>query len=77
MLKSVLIIGIYIYYSNRDSIINNNIMGNSIYAINIESSVGITLNNNSMKDSGIFLGGANIEHWNTHIIDISNTLNEN
>ncbi len=58
---------------------NSNIVGNSISsereAIELVLSVEAFLANNTMVNSGIDIRGGNLDHWNTHTIDTSNTVN--
>ncbi|UCE39241.1 MAG: right-handed parallel beta-helix repeat-containing protein [Thermoplasmata archaeon] len=66
--------GIMLFYSSYNIIVNNNISYNR-YGINIETSCGNTLVNNMMLKDGIRIWGELVEHWNTHTIDTSNTVN--
>jgi parallel beta-helix repeat protein len=60
---------------SREDIISGNILMNNGYGIYLEDSIGIKINYNKMINDGIVLFGYFIEHWNTHDIDISNTVN--
>ena len=43
--------------------------------IGVGNSVHATLHNNTVIPGGMAIGGTLLEHWNTHIIDTSNTVN--
>ena len=60
--------------SNGNTINNNDILENEI-GIYLDQSSSNNITDNTMKDDGIFISGYQLEHWNTHDIDISNTLN--
>jgi parallel beta-helix repeat protein len=75
------ITGNNISYNERDirielssgvNIVNNTIIGNNI---SLSSSTGINITNNLIISSGIIIGGDYLEHWNTHNIDNTNTIN--
>ncbi len=60
--------------SDNNTLANNNVStkrGDSVY---IHSSRRITMVDNTMIGSGIYMEGS-LEHWNTHSIDNSNTVN--
>jgi parallel beta-helix repeat protein len=61
--------------STNNSIIANNISLNTIYGIYLWSSGWNTLKNNSMTEDGIYILGGELQDWNTHDIDTSNTVN--
>ena len=68
--------GIELYLSNsKNTITNNNASSNNYGGIRIYSSSSNTITNNTMLDDGICIGGDSLEHWNTHKIDTSNTVN--
>jgi parallel beta-helix repeat protein len=58
-----------------DAKILNNTFSENGYGIYLSRSVRITISNNSMTRNGLFIGGYDLGHWNTHSIDTSNTLN--
>lgn len=62
---------LYIYNCTKN-IINNNYLKCSVY---IEDCQNIILTNNEIIDFDIILRGPLLEHWNTHSIDESNTVN--
>ncbi len=66
--------GIYIKYSHRN-IITDNTASNNDYSIELIYSTGNNITNNTLIDGGIFVFGNLLEHWNTQIIDSSNTVN--
>ena len=79
------VVGILIEDSNN-CIINDNDFFNCSFAIGIVNSRTASLSGNRMMDSGIYITenfydfnaaqeDYSIEHWNTHTIDTSNTVN--
>jgi parallel beta-helix repeat protein len=67
--------GIYLHYSNSNSILNNNISLNERFGIEFYDASSNIIKNNEMIDDGIIISGKMLEHWNTHIIDTTNTVN--
>jgi parallel beta-helix repeat protein len=67
--------GIIILVSPDNVLKNNKIQGEERLGIIVEYTTSITLQNNSMNSCGLIMSGATIEHWNSHNIDISNTVN--
>ncbi len=62
--------------SGRGNVISNNIIeSSSLNGIDLGFSQGATVKNNTMTRCGIFIEGTNLEYWNTHDIDTSNTVN--
>ncbi len=55
--------------------ISNNTISNNQDGIYIDSASHSTLSGNSMFNDGVYMRGSNLNHWNTHIIDPSNTVN--
>ncbi|UCF08539.1 MAG: right-handed parallel beta-helix repeat-containing protein [Thermoplasmata archaeon] len=70
-------VGIYLTGATRINITGNNISYNLNDAIVLGGSQEINITDNVMIGNGINIYGffSPIEHWNTHEIDISNTLN--
>ena len=69
--------GIWLETSNNNHIINNSCLNNRLSILNYDSCRN-TFSNNHMSKSGIYIGGdydITPAHWNTHSIDISNTVN--
>lgn len=66
--------GIAISRSDKNSIRRNTI-SNSWLGVALLSSTENTMENNTMIENGIFIEGDKLEHWNTHMIDKSNTVN--
>ena len=56
------------------TVIDNNISNND-YGIVIYSSTNITISNNAMFENGVSIWGDLVEQWNSHTIDITNTVN--
>jgi parallel beta-helix repeat protein len=67
-------IGIYLWQSSSNTLASNT-ASNGQYGIHLDSSSCNTLTNNTMVNVGIFISGTSLESWNTHTIDISNTVN--
>ena len=67
--------GIYLYRSSSNVLGNNTISDNDEYGIYLYRSSSNTITNNAMTENGIYIGGPSLEHWNTHTIDTSNTVN--
>jgi parallel beta-helix repeat protein len=55
--------------------ISDNKFSVSGIGIHLQSSIGNNITRNIMSDNGINIEGDLLEHWNTHNINISNTLN--
>ncbi len=55
--------------------ITNNIFSGSSSGVRSSNSVNNTLTGNIMIGTGVTLEGSGVEHWNTHDIDISNSVN--
>lgn len=67
-------IDVSLEFGRGNRIINNTFSGSSS-GVSSYSSVNNTLTDNMMIGTGVALGGSGVEHWNTHDIDISNTVN--
>lgn len=67
--------GIELSSSDENFLIGNNASSNFRDGILMDSSKDNHFNDNTMIDNGIFIEGNLPEHWNTHYIDISNTVN--
>jgi parallel beta-helix repeat protein len=59
----------------NDNIITNNTLSNNKYGIYLGISMNNTFKNNVLLDNGFVIEGYNLEDWNNHLIDISNTVN--
>lgn len=66
--------GIRIFESHSNSFKDNFLSDNDLAFYIIRSTNQIILNN-TMTDSGILLIGEPLEDWNSHVIDINNTIN--
>jgi len=66
--------GILLLESDSNEL-DNNVISNNTIGIYLGSSERITLTENMMNDCGLYIGGTSIEHWNTHSIDPTNTMN--
>ncbi len=60
--------------SNSNIIANNTCNLNDRYGIHLWKSSN-TIVNNSMFSCGLNIGGDLLQHWNTHTIDVNNTVN--
>ncbi|MEW5936414.1 MAG: NosD domain-containing protein [Candidatus Thermoplasmatota archaeon] len=67
--------GIFVVSSSSNTIANNIVSSYALYAIRLLYSTHNTLTNNNMTNYGLILWGDRLEHWNTHSIDTSNTVN--
>ena len=67
-------VGISVGYS-KDNIISNNIVSSNGLGIDHRTSSDTTITSNEMIENGIYISGDLLEHWNTHTIDASNTVN--
>jgi parallel beta-helix repeat protein len=67
--------GICLSDSYKNNITYNNASHNNLDGIQLGRSINNSFKNNIMIDNGIFISGINLEHWNTHNIEISNTVN--
>jgi parallel beta-helix repeat protein len=67
--------GLYISSSPNITVNGNSISENGRFGTFIKYSTDDTLLNNNLTRDGIFVWGDSLEHWNTHNIDTSNTVN--
>jgi parallel beta-helix repeat protein len=67
--------GIVLDESNGNSVISNIILDNSNDGIGIYRSTGNIIIDNTMLENGIYLYGVQLEHWNSHTIENSNSVN--
>lgn len=65
--------GIYLIDSNN-TVIGNTVSGH-LMGIRLQNSINHALRSNDMIDNGFYFSGNQLEHWNTHIIDTTNTVN--
>jgi len=63
------------FSSDNNNITGNNLLNNRL-GIDIWSSNNSILSNNYFLNNGIIIEGIKKENWNTHCIDITNTVNE-
>ena len=66
--------GVHVLFSDSNTIINNTVQDDWI-GIELAYSMHNTLNGNTMTGDGVRIYGDSREHWNTHLIDASNTVN--
>ncbi len=67
--------GLGVLYSTGITITGNSISLNDDSGIRVAYSFGNNIKDNRMIENGIFIEGNLLDHWNTHNIDISNTIN--
>ncbi|MCK4456389.1 MAG: right-handed parallel beta-helix repeat-containing protein [Thermoplasmata archaeon] len=67
-------VGVHVLLSSNNTVVNNTVQKNWM-GIELAYSGSNTLTGNTMIDDGIRIHGDSQEHWNTHIIDASNTVN--
>ena len=60
---------------SSNNVLSNNTVSGGVNGILFYHSDSIFLINNTMVNAGIYIEGASVDHWNSHIIDTSNTLN--
>ncbi len=63
-------------FRSSNNKINDNLILNTQSAIFISSSKRIKLSNNTMMAGGIMIAGGTLVNWNSHYIDLNNTVNE-
>ncbi len=62
--------------SDENEIEDNKIADSVSYGIYLFSSENNKFMSNELVENGVFLGGQTVEHWNTHSMDESNTIND-
>ncbi|UCD91722.1 MAG: right-handed parallel beta-helix repeat-containing protein, partial [Methanobacteriota archaeon] len=67
--------GMTIFGSRNASITYNRILNNTYQGLRIEHSSYFKITDNILDGGGIYMEGDSLEHWNTHIIEPSNTIN--
>jgi parallel beta-helix repeat protein len=65
--------GLFLESTNINTITDNTFLGNGYGIVLFNSSYSV-LSNNAMTRNGIHMDGYSPEHWNTHVIDLSNTI---
>ncbi|MFW6176638.1 MAG: NosD domain-containing protein [Thermoplasmatota archaeon] len=63
-------------YKTRNGIIEDNIASNNKYGVFLYEAEKSKIKNNTFAQNSISIFGSNIDHWNTHHIDSSNTVND-
>ena len=69
--------GIFLRFSHFGTVTDNTISLSYWAAIFVASSRNTVITNNLMVEDGLFISGNSLEYWNTHTIDMSNTVNGN
>ncbi len=67
--------GIYLASSNTNLVINNTCSNSEIYGITLADSINNTLTNNTMIGDSIKIFGDELEQWDSHNINTTNTVN--
>lgn len=65
--------GLYLESTNINTITDNTFFDNDYGMVLFNTSYSV-LSNNVMTREGIHMDGDSLEHWNTHVIDLSNTI---
>ncbi len=68
--------GVSISNSNGNKGVDNTLSSNDWGGIILSESGDITLEENEMKEDGVIIWGDLLEHWDSHSIHTSNTVNE-
>lgn len=68
------LLGINLGYSGNAEVTGNYISDTGV-AVSVGSSSNVTVSDNTMVGSGIWISGFRLEWWNTHTIDTLNTVN--
>jgi parallel beta-helix repeat protein len=67
--------GVFVSESLNTTILNCQLSSNADSEINLFNTRAVVLKNDAITGRGIVIGGYSSEHWNTHDIDTSNTVN--
>ncbi len=70
--------GIGLWFSNDNTLVGNYVSSSyrsQFTGITLQWSLRNVLAGNAMVENGLLVDGNDLEHWNTHIIDTSNTVN--
>jgi len=67
--------GVLLDGSTNNTVMGNLIAGNTGSGVYLSSSTNTSVSANALISDGIFLSGGALAHWNTHVIDSSNTVN--
>jgi LPXTG-motif cell wall-anchored protein len=67
--------GFYLEISHNNTFTGNSVSFNKYTGIVIWNSINGRFSSNSIVENGIVMSGDSLEHWNTHVIDTSNTVN--
>jgi parallel beta-helix repeat protein len=67
--------GVYVGDTDNNTVRDNVAIGNGLDAVYVGSSTNIVVINNTMVENGVYVRGELLEHWNTHVIDTSNSIN--
>jgi len=67
--------GVYLGVTDNNTVRDSIAIGNGLDAVYVGSSTNIVVTNNTMVENGVYVRGELLEHWNTHVIDASNSIN--
>lgn len=67
--------GVELSDSHNNTVQGNTASGNGLAGIQITHSFNTTVSGNVMVENGLGMSGDSVEHWNTHMIGPSNTVN--
>lgn len=68
-------VGIQIGSSVNNTLVNNTVSSNDMFGIYLFNADSNVLTRNVMNDNGLFILGSQLQQWNTHSIDTTNTVN--
>ena len=67
--------GFEFYECSNNTLDGNYASSNENFGMNLDFSSYFIVTDNELIENGVALGGDLLEHWNTHIIDVTNTVN--
>jgi len=68
--------GFFLENSNSNELIDNEVYDNGEFGIYLDETMNNVLEGNEIEDDGIWIQGEDREYWDTHVIDESNTVND-
>ncbi len=66
--------GIDLYQADR-SVLDDNFLSDHSIGVDIAESINIKMSNNRMVRDSIYMWGQSLEHWDSHTIDLTNSVN--
>ena len=67
--------GVYLSRTDNNTVSDGAAIGNGLDGIYLGGSTDVVVANNTMIENGVYIQGEFLEYWNTHIIDLSNSVN--